>query len=187
MIFGRGDFVEWLNIKGLSDLFCKASGMTFSPSKSCFRFWGLEENLLVRISELFLIKGESLDVGVSYLGFYLKPNCYLRLDWLWLVRKVQRRISRWLSKWLSLGGRKTLILSVLQAIPVYWFLLFRVPSGILFALRQLFFHFLWRGTSENFRFHLENWSFLSPPISWGGWGFKQLGIFNLSLCAKILR
>ena len=108
-------------------------------------------------------------------------------DWLWMVRKVQRRISRWLSKWLSLGGWKTLVISVLQAIPVYWFSLFRVPSGILSALKQLFFHFLWRGTSENFRFHLENWSFLSLPFSWGGWGFKQLGIFNLSLCAKILR
>ena len=51
---------------------------------------------MAHISELFLIQGKSLDVGVSYMGFSLKPNCYMRPDWLWLVRKVQRCISRWL-------------------------------------------------------------------------------------------
>ena len=36
------------------------------------------------------------------------------------------------------------------------------------------------------KFHLENWSSLSWPKGWGGWGINDLKIFNLSVCAKIL-
>ena len=38
MIFGRGDLDEWRTIKGLTDSFCSAFGMSFNPVKSYFRF-----------------------------------------------------------------------------------------------------------------------------------------------------
>lgn len=40
--------------------------------------------------------------------------------------------------------------------------------------------------NEVSKFHLANRESLSLPSSWGGWGFKQLGLFNISLCVKIL-
>ena len=36
------------------------------------------------------------------------------------------------------------------------------------------------------KFHLADWESLSFPKSWGGWGFKHLGLFNTALCAKSL-
>ena len=89
IIFGQGHLEEWLSIKNLLDLFCNASGMSFSPSKSCFRHMNISEAILSSIYHIFHILGEPLDNGIKYLGFFLKPNCYSVSDWGWLVKKVQ--------------------------------------------------------------------------------------------------
>ena len=186
IIFGQGILDEWHTIKGITDIFCKASGMSFSTSKSCFCHFGVEEAVLHLIEDLFLFKSRPLEGGFSYLGFYLKPNNYHRSDWTWLIHKVHFRIGKWSSNWLSLGGRLTLIKVVLQSIPVYWFALFRVSVGVLNTIRRSFFNFLWRGAHLSWKFHLTNWRSLSLPFKWGGWGIKNLALFNIALCAKSL-
>ena len=95
-------------------------------------------------------------------------------------------MNRWSPQWLSLGGKKTLILSVLQDIPIYWFSLFRVPTCVMVCLWRLFFKFIWSGKGEFSITHLADWESLSLPSYWGGWGFKNLKFFNISLYAKSL-
>ena len=80
MISGKGVYDEWLCIKGITDLFCTTSGMSFSPLKSCFRHWNVEDEVLSSIIHLFHITSDSLDIGIKYLGFYLKHNLYLCVD-----------------------------------------------------------------------------------------------------------
>jgi hypothetical protein len=60
-----------------------------------------------------------IDEGFKYLGCFLKPNCYSRMDWIWLVKKFEKRIASWSHRWLSLGGRVTLVKEVLESIPVF--------------------------------------------------------------------
>ena len=60
-----------------------------------------------------------LDMGLKYFGFQVKPNSYLKGDWMWLIVKIEKRIRRWSHRWLSRAGRLVLIKSVLEAIPVY--------------------------------------------------------------------
>ena len=79
IIFGYGFVVEWNYIKVLSDLFCLAVGMTFSTTKSCFRHCRIEDSTLQVITHLFYICNEHLD-GMTYLGFFLRPNSYHRTD-----------------------------------------------------------------------------------------------------------
>ena len=146
----------------------------------------MEDSILFDIYELFQIHGDSMSIGLNYLGFFLKPNSYHQKDWQWLIRKVQRRMNLWSPQWISLGGRNTLILSVLQAIPVYWFSLFRVPAYVMVCLRRLLFKFLWSEKGEFSITRLVDWKSLSLPSYWGGWGFKNLKFFNISLCAKSL-
>jgi hypothetical protein len=54
---------------------------------------GLSASLQRRIEHLFPIKVDPLDKGVKYLGFYLKPNNYKYVDWLWLFKKIELRIK----------------------------------------------------------------------------------------------
>ena len=89
-------------------------------------------------------------------------------------------------RWLSLGCRVTLVISVLQAIPVYWFSLFIVPVYVIQHLHKIMFQFLWSRVLNCKKFHLANWSSISHPKQWGGWGIKHLKVFNIALVAKIM-
>ena len=83
-----------------------------------------------------------MERGLKYLGFYLKPNNYRVKDWLWLLKKIEKRISNWTYRFVSLGGRITLIIATLQSILVYWFSLVKLPSSIINAIKENIFYFL---------------------------------------------
>jgi hypothetical protein len=78
----------------------------------------------------------------------LKPNNYVKVDWFWLTRKVEKRITLWCNKWLSRGGHLVLVKSILEAIPMYLDTLAHIPKGILEKIRKFCFNFLWQGSSE---------------------------------------
>ena len=95
IIFGRGIYAEWIIIKGIIDVFCNASGMSFSTTKSCFSHFGVEEGVIHLIEDLFLVNSRALEEGFTYLGFFLKPNAYIHSDWDCLTHKVHYQISKW--------------------------------------------------------------------------------------------
>ena len=47
---------------------------------------------------------EPQENGFKYLGFFLKSNCYRNLDWLWLVKRIDKNLSNWDFQFLSIGG-----------------------------------------------------------------------------------
>ncbi|GJV03829.1 hypothetical protein Tco_1337398 [Tanacetum coccineum] len=55
----------------------------------------------------------------------------------WLFQSKRLLLSRWKLKTLSIGGRYTLLKSVLTAIPIYHMSLFKVPVGILKEMESL--------------------------------------------------
>ena len=74
-------------------VFCLASGMIINEDKSSFYFSGLEESELISIQNIFYFYVEKIEMGMKYLGFYLKPCRYLLKDWDWLITKVEKRIK----------------------------------------------------------------------------------------------
>lgn len=154
--------------------------------KSSFLFNGVEELEISRMKELFPFGFQHIDVGIKYLGFYLKPNCYRRAVWDWLLHKVDHRISSWAVRWLSIGGRLVLAQSVLQSLPTYWFGLRWLPSSILKGLQSRLFHFLWSGKAKVRKWHLSSWYSLCWAKDRGGWGLKNLDWFNWAMLAKSL-
>ena len=75
---------------------------------------------------------------------------------------------------------------VLQSMPIYWFSLLCISVGVISSIRRIIFNYLWQGKSKEPKYHLVNWEILSRLLNQGGWGIKQLGRFNKSLCAKRL-
>lgn len=160
--------------------------MKISPHKSMFLCHRMDEEVLGHLSFLLPYQQSPLIEGSRYLGYFLKPSHYVARDWFWLIKKFQHKIGLWSLRWLSLGGRLTLICSVLQSDPVYWFSLFRVPCSVITALRRMMFHFLWAGNISQHKWHLAAWDLLANPTCLGGWGIKDLSLFNSALCAKSL-
>ncbi|GKA08177.1 RNA-directed DNA polymerase, eukaryota [Tanacetum coccineum] len=64
-------------------------------------------------------------------------------SWDEVIVKISSRLSKWKLKTLSVGGRYTLIKSVLSSFPLHYFSIFKVPKGILNkmeAFRRNFFN-----------------------------------------------
>jgi hypothetical protein len=106
-------------------------------------------------------------LGMKYLGFHLKPNNYKKVDWLWLIEKLEKRLNIWSHKWLSKVGRLVLVKFVLEAIPVYWMSLAWIPKGILERTRKLCSKFLWAGNHEKIVPPWVKWS--TPWLSQNIW------------------
>jgi hypothetical protein len=91
ILFGRGSLTEWGMFKEALDLFSNATGMAYSAHKSQFLEAGWTREELIPLKELLPYEVKPLDDGFKYLGFFLKPNCYVINDWRWLIKKVEKK------------------------------------------------------------------------------------------------
>ncbi|GJY09040.1 RNA-directed DNA polymerase, eukaryota, reverse transcriptase zinc-binding domain protein [Tanacetum coccineum] len=62
-------------------------------------------------------------------------------SWDEVISKVYLRLSKWKLKVLSIGGRLTLLKSVLTSIPLYHMSIFKVPIGVLNSLESIRWNF----------------------------------------------
>nr|GEV26566.1 RNA-directed DNA polymerase, eukaryota [Tanacetum cinerariifolium] len=69
--------------------------------------------------------------------------------WKEVIDKVRSRLSKWKSKTLSIGGRLTLLKSVLGSIPIFYMSLYRVSKKVLSTLESIRSHFFNGHDSNN--------------------------------------
>ena len=74
-------------------VFCLASGMIINEDKYSFYFSGMHDCELISIQNIFSFNVVNIEMGMKYLGFYLKPCRYLMKDKDWLITKVEKRIK----------------------------------------------------------------------------------------------
>ncbi|KAH0765964.1 hypothetical protein KY285_001835 [Solanum tuberosum] len=74
-----------------------------------------------------------------------------------IIEKAEKRLTRWKTQYLSIGGRLTLIKSVLDSLPTYVMSLFPLPKKVLKKLDKLRRNFLWHGCKENNGYNLVKW------------------------------
>ena len=121
---------------------------------------------------------------IRYLGVPLSPGRLKATDNGVQITKVKARMQNWKSKFLSFGGRRQLVISVLQSLKLYWMAIFVFPSAVIHELDSCFCDFLWaQGDSSKGRCKVA-WSLLCRPRTNGGLGFKQLTEWNRALVAK---
>jgi hypothetical protein len=186
LIATRADSQEWLEIDSILKFFCRASGLQINATKSTLHYSGLTEVDIELYKNIFSYNFLEISIGLRYLGYFLKPDCYKVTDWHWILIKFEKRITHWCNRWLSLGGRFVLIKSVLESQAVYWMALAAIPGTILKRIRQLIFSFLWTSGSANKHLHLCHWESIAKPKSVGGWGLRNIFLFNQALASKSL-
>ncbi|GJX31000.1 RNA-directed DNA polymerase, eukaryota, reverse transcriptase zinc-binding domain protein [Tanacetum coccineum] len=104
-------------------------------------------------SAAFHIGCSTLTAPFSYLGVNVGGNMSRIASWDDVINKVLNRLSKWKMKVLSVGGRLTLLKSVLGAVPLYYMSLFKAPMQVLefrvfYALSSLNFKWVWRFRSQ---------------------------------------
>ena len=94
------------------------SGLNINFGKSKVYQVGAEEECARHMSA---IMGCRMDqIPFSYLGMPLGANPKRFSTWDPVIRRVKDRLALWQRKFLSLGGRVTLIKSVLNSLPLYY-------------------------------------------------------------------
>ena len=86
------------------NLFNIVTWMLINIQKSTLTPYLLREPEVRILTNFFLASVSNLQDGFKYLGFHLKPNDYQKLDWKWLIGKLEKRLQSWSNKWLSRVG-----------------------------------------------------------------------------------
>ncbi|XP_035837499.1 uncharacterized protein LOC118485469 [Helianthus annuus] len=85
---------------------------------------------------------------------------------------------------LSIGGRVTLIRSVLESLPTYYMSLYKVPVKVVKDLESKIKKFLWGGSNNVRRTHWVAWDRVMLPKKAGGLGLCKLMNVNVALLSK---
>ncbi|GJU97790.1 RNA-directed DNA polymerase, eukaryota [Tanacetum coccineum] len=119
-----------------------------------------------------------------YLGVPVGGNMSNIKAWDDIIRKIKSRLSKWKVKTLSIGGRLTLLKSVLGSTPIYWMSLYKVPKAVLAsmeAIRRKFFN----GAHDNEeKISWVKWSKVLSPKKHGGLGVSSFYALNRALLFK---
>ncbi|WRX10498.1 Reverse transcriptase zinc-binding domain - like 2 [Theobroma cacao] len=106
--------------------------------------------------------------------------------WQPIVDKFNAKLATWKGQFLSMGGRLTLINSVLSSLPLYYLSIMQLPSAVKKKLESIQRNFLWAGNGEKKKIHFVNWTTVCKPKSQGGLGILDLELKNRALLSKWL-
>nr|GEV25975.1 hypothetical protein [Tanacetum cinerariifolium] len=96
---------------------------------------GVSSNVVAAAASLILCS--ILTAPFNYLGVKVGSNISRITSWDDVISKVSSRLSKWKLNLLSIGGRLSLLKSVLTSIPLYHMSIFMVPIGVLNHLESI--------------------------------------------------
>jgi hypothetical protein len=123
-------------------------------------------------------------VPFKYLGLPVGASIRREATWEPLVASLRKRLGGWENRFISLGGRITLLNSVLNAIPIFYLSYIKIPRGVWKKTRRLQRKFLWGGRGGRKKLSWVKWDAVCQPKRLGGLGVKDIRAVNISLLAK---
>ena len=88
--------------------------------------------------------------------------------WMIFLEKCKIKLSGWKRNSLSLGGRLTLISTVLDSLPTYAMSLFPLSNSRSHRMDRLQRDFFWQGTREHKTYNMVNWEKVTTDRNVGG-------------------
>ncbi|GJW23715.1 retrotransposon protein, putative, ty1-copia subclass [Tanacetum coccineum] len=98
--------------------------------------------------------------------------------WNDIVDRIRSWLSKWKMKMLSIGGRLTLVKSVLGSMPIFHMSLFKVPAGILRTLESIRCHFFNGHDITSKKVSWVQWNKVLASKDNGGLGVSSLFALN---------
>ena len=175
----------WENVYVLKALlrgFELASGLKINFAKSQFGIIGGGVNWALEAAHT--LNCRQMDYPFHYLGIPIGANPSSQLVWEPLINKFKSKLSKWAQKDISMGGKITLINSVLNALPIYLLSFFKIPQRIVQRLISLQRNFLWGGDNDHKKIPWVKWADICLPKTDGGLGIKDILKFNVALMGR---
>ncbi|CAM8893848.1 unnamed protein product [Rhodiola kirilowii] len=126
------------------------------------------------------------EVGVhsKYLGLPLVFSHNKTEAFKYIVNNTWKRVVGWREAHLSAAGKEVMVKSVLQALPTYAMMCYKLPVAVCMRIARIIRKFWWTIDGDNRGIHWANPFKLSLPKEEGGLSFRDLSMFNDALLAK---
>nr|GEV26569.1 RNA-directed DNA polymerase, eukaryota, reverse transcriptase zinc-binding domain protein [Tanacetum cinerariifolium] len=141
-------------------------------------FTGIKLGNSINLSHMFYAD-DAVFIGTKVGGIMSRVD-----EWKEVIDKVQSRLSNWKMKALSIGGRFTLLRSVLGSIPLFYMSIFRVPSSVLHKLESLRSHFFNGHEIGSRKATWVKWNIVLADKEKGGLGVSSFYALNRCFMLK---
>lgn len=185
ILIGEWSESNLTNITVALEFFHRVSGLKINIEKSSILGVGIKKEEVVRLASKYGCKQE--DLPFKYLGIPIGSGVGRVNTWDPIVTKFQKKLSFWKANLLSIGGRATLVSSVLGALGVYFLSLFRLPKQVNSKLESMRSAFFWGsagGSANHRKMAWVKWGDVVADKQDGGVGIGSLDALNLSLLYK---
>ncbi|KAM0061725.1 putative RNA-directed DNA polymerase [Helianthus debilis subsp. tardiflorus] len=182
LILGEWSRENIVKTTRLLRIFYMCSGLKINLKKSFLFGVGVNKDV---VSEMANIMGCRIgDFPFDYLGIKVGANMNKSCHWVSVIDTIKRRLASWKANTLSMGGRLTLIKSVLASLPVYYLSLYKAPVKITDQIEKLMRKFLWAGSGEDKKMSWVAWDTVSKSKKNGGLGITKVRDVNFALLSK---
>ncbi|GKV14960.1 hypothetical protein SLEP1_g25758 [Rubroshorea leprosula] len=169
-------------VKCIMRAFELVSGLKVNYRKSSLIGINTDDEWIEKMAWLLSCKTDVLPC--KYLGVPLGANPRRLVTWKPLIETFRRKLSAWKGRFLSLGGRITLINSMLSSLPVFLMSFYLLPKQVIYELDKIRRNFLWGGAKEGRKIAWVSWDRVCYSKKEGGLGVKNLRWFNMALLGK---
>ncbi|GKC61754.1 RNA-directed DNA polymerase, eukaryota, reverse transcriptase zinc-binding domain protein [Tanacetum coccineum] len=179
-----GKWYKWnINvIVSVLNCFLLASGLKINLHKS--KLMGInipQEDVFMAANS---IGCTTLTAPFNYLGVKVDVSSFRSCSWEDVLSKITARLSKWKLKTLSIGGRLTLLKSVLTSMPLYQMSVYKVPMGVLNRMESMRRNFF-NGVDNNDRkITMIGWKKILAFKKKGGLGVSSFFTINRALLFK---
>ncbi|GJY71587.1 RNA-directed DNA polymerase, eukaryota [Tanacetum coccineum] len=162
--------------------FSLASGLKINVHKSHLLGVDIPKDTVEAVASV--VGCSSMSTPFKYLGVMVGDNMARVSAWDDVVRKIKSRLSNWKVKTLSIGGRLTLLKSVLGATPIFWMSLFKVPKSVLAHMESLRRDFFNGVQGNEKKISWVKWTKVLSAKKFGGLGVSSFFALNRALLFK---
>nr|GFA97153.1 RNA-directed DNA polymerase, eukaryota [Tanacetum cinerariifolium] len=123
------------NLIRILQCFQLASGLKINVQKSQVLGVGVSSDIVNQGASIICCS--VIHAPFKYLGVTVGDHMSRHSAWLNTIQKVRTRLSKWKVKTFSIGGRLTLLKSVLEAVPLYTLSIYKDPKGVLHEMEMI--------------------------------------------------
>ncbi|GLT28935.1 hypothetical protein SLA2020_038370 [Shorea laevis] len=182
VIMGKADPGNVKAVKGILRWFELVSGLKINFNKSVLYSFNVSDEWGRMAAASLNCKSGS--TPFTYLGMPIGNAMVRRKAWVPVIENFNKKLAVWKAKCLSIGGRVTLLRSVLSALPIYFMSVFKIPKIVLHELVCIQRNFLWGHKEGKSRLAWLSWDKVCRRRKEGGLGVPDLECRNIALLGK---
>ncbi|GKV25499.1 hypothetical protein SLEP1_g34934 [Rubroshorea leprosula] len=182
IVFGTASEENIWAVKSIMRIFEMVSGLKINFGKSVLMGINVSDEWMTRMACTLNCKQGKLPC--KYLGMPIGGKRRGIAMWRPMIESFNKKLASWKNRYISLGGRITLLNSVLSSLPVFTMSVHMLPKGLILLLDKIRRNFLGGGGANNRKINWVCWEKVCRSKLDGGLGVKDLRKFNLALLGK---